>query len=277
MDSAGTIEAFIEQKAIGLDNESHIALGDSPKMLIKYLIDDKYGSCQWPFDEETVHNIDEDIQRLKQGEPLAYITGIRHFYGFIFEVNNTVLIPRWETEELVEYAYDRIPKNSRVVDIGTGSGCIAISLALKRKDCLITAVDVSAEALQVAQKNNQRLGANVEMIKHDISSDTLVDLLGTCNVWISNPPYINRDRQLYDMKLNYEPDIALYGPDEDFLFYYKRIADLARKSNVRPLEIILELNEFYAIEISEYFSAATTFEIIKDLNAKDRILHASFL
>jgi release factor glutamine methyltransferase len=149
------------------------------------------------------------VARREQGEPVAYILGEKEFYGRLFKVTPDVLIPRPETELLVEAALDRLPKNqpASILDIGTGTGCIAISLALERPDCTITAIDISAAALSIAASNAKRLDAHVRF-KH---SDLFTDLKNEqFNLIVSNPPYIAlNDPHLTQGDVRYEPTLAL--------------------------------------------------------------------
>ncbi|MBI5937504.1 MAG: peptide chain release factor N(5)-glutamine methyltransferase [Betaproteobacteria bacterium] len=152
------------------------------------------------------------IERRRQGEPVAYIVGQREFYGREFKVGPGVLIPRPETEHLVEAALKRAPQNARVLDIGTGSGCIAITLKLERPDLAVTAVDLSAPALDIARANAAALDAEVAFIASNLFAaldDRQFDMI------VSNPPYIPAaDAHLTQGDLRFEPQNALAsGPD----------------------------------------------------------------
>ena len=157
--------------------------------------------------EEQATSIDALVARRLGGEPVAYIVGAREFYGRAFQVGPGVLIPRPETEHLVEAALARAPQNARVLDIGTGSGCIAITLKLERPDLSVSAVDVSTAALKIARANAAECNAEVEFIESDLFAacdDRQFDLI------VSNPPYIpEADVHLGQGDLRFEPRNAL--------------------------------------------------------------------
>lgn len=164
--------------------------------------------------QDQTHAVETLINRREQGEPVAYILGEKEFYGRMFKVTPDVLIPRPETELLVEAALECLPKNrpAKILDLGTGSGCIAITLALERPSWQVTAVDISLLALKTAQMNAQILGANVHFFESDLFAalnGTLFDLI------VSNPPYVaDLDPHLTRGDLYHEPQIALAsGPD----------------------------------------------------------------
>ena len=165
----------------------------------------------------------DGIKLLKEGKPIQYIIGDVDFYGNKIIVNENVLIPRFETELLVEKSVSYIKrlfdnyKEISVIDIGTGSGCIAISMA-KLLDCEVSGVDISNEALEIARENSKINNVDIKLMHSDIFSD--VD--GIYDVIISNPPYIRYDEEIMDIVKDNEPDIALYASDNG-LYYYKEI------------------------------------------------------
>ncbi len=148
------------------------------------------------------------LQRRERREPLAYILGRREFYGRSFEVSPAVLIPRQETEILVEAALRHAPSGARVLDVGTGSGCIAVTLKLERPDLQMTALDVSPDALDVASRNAERLRAEVEFVLSDHFS-SLAKL--KYDLIVTNPPYIGMAEPLMPEVVDYEPALALFG------------------------------------------------------------------
>ncbi len=165
-------------------------------------------------------NLEEAIKRLNNGEPLQYIVGDTEFYGSIFKVNKNVLIPRPETEELVEKALNLIPKvfnekNLNILDIGTGSGCIPITLKKHLPDAELNAVDISRAALEVAKENAKLNNTNVNFIESNIFSN----VNDTFDIIISNPPYIREDEPIMDIVKNNEPHLALYAKDNGLYFY----------------------------------------------------------
>ena len=169
--------------------------------------------------------------RLVNGEPIDYITGIREFYGRRFYVDPSVLIPRQETEELVTWMIDDLGQNGgrKIIDIGTGSGCIPITIDKETKSSHeVFGIDISEDALQTARKNNETLLANVKFSQSDVLRDSL-DSYHHLDVIVSNPPYILTDeRSLMNRQvLEHEPDIALFTEGDDPLIFYKKINQIA--------------------------------------------------
>ena len=165
-------------------------------------------------------NLETAIERLKNGEPVQYIVGDVNFYGNIIKVNKNVLIPRRETEELVEKTSEIIKKlfpnsNFKILDIGTGSGCIPITLKKIFPNSNITAIDISQEALEVAITNAKENNTNIKFIKSNIFEN----VSDKYNCIISNPPYIRENEEIMDIVKNNEPPIALYAPNNGLYFY----------------------------------------------------------
>ena len=172
--------------------------------------------------------LDTAIKELEEGIPVQYIVGNVNFYGYDFKVNKNTLIPRFETELLVEKTYNYIKKyfdtnNIRILDIGTGTGCIAITLN-KLLNCDVHASDISKEALEVAKENNRINNANVNFIV----SDVFENINCKYDVIISNPPYISYDEEIMDIVKNNEPHLALYAPDNGLYFYDKIIKESSK-------------------------------------------------
>jgi len=220
------------------------------------------------------------IQRLQSGEPVQYIAGHTWFYGLKMRVTPEVLIPRPETEELVEWVFNE-NKNAaqqvRVLDIGTGSGCIAITLKHLLQDKVeVIAIDVSAEALRVARNNADSLSRQVEFRHHDILKSGF-EGLGNFDVIVSNPPYVSPgfDQRLRD-SLKFEPSLALYPEGSDPNIFYKRIAAFGQSHLGEGGACFVELNEFNAEAIRGIFAREhwTGIEIRKDLQGADRMLVA---
>ena len=184
-------------------------------------------------------NLDEGIELLKKGIPVQYIVGNVDFYGVNLKVNKNVLIPRFETEELVSKVieYSKDFKNPRIVDIGTGSGAIAITLK-KKIDCEMVATDISHEALEVALENAHFNNVDIEFKEGNL----LEPLSGKFDIIVSNPPYIAYDEEIMDIVKNNEPHIALYA-DNNGLYYYEEIL-----KNIKPY---LKENYLIAFEIGE--------------------------
>ena len=163
---------------------------------------------------------------LATAKPIQQILGFEYFDGLKFEINSNVLIPRPETEELVAAAAQMLPANVRVLDVGTGSGCISLALKHRRPDLEVLGLDVSAEALEVAQSNGHRLGLDVAWISGDLRHAPPSELEPVFAL-ISNPPYIGHDELLAPEVAHFEPSLALFAPPEDVLFFYRRAVDWA--------------------------------------------------
>lgn len=218
-------------------------------------------------------DIEDAIKRLNDGEPVQYIVGNVDFYGNIFEVNKNVLIPRFETEELVDktinYINEYFDKKVDIVDIGTGSGCIAITLK-KNLDSNVDAVDISVNALEVAKKNASNLNANVNFIEGDL----LNPLTKKYDVIVSNPPYIAYDEEIMEIVKNNEPHLALYA-DNNGLKCYEEILKAANKYLNEKSLIAFEIGytQANAIKsIAKQYFPNSIIRVEKDLQGKDRFI-----
>ena len=221
--------------------------------------------------------LEDILQRLSRFEPLQYIEGRTLFLGREFWVAPGVLIPRPETEELVELMLKEIPADARILDVGTGSGCIAISLAKELPDTLVTAWDVSPEALSVARVNARKLQANVRFVECDVLA-CQVDKAGLYDVIVSNPPYVT-EAEKADMEpnvLQWEPSLALFVPDDDPLRFYRRIAVLGRDMLADGGRLYFEINRAYGREMVEMLRAMgyVGVRVEKDLSQNDRFVIA---
>ncbi len=223
--------------------------------------------------------INEVISRINAEEPVQYILGSTYFYGRKFSVNPAVLIPRSETEILIEEVLKEIDPFSpgTILDIGTGSGCIAITLAKELPEKRVLAIDVSEGALKTAGENAQQLGASVEFLKVNVLTDHLPAL--PLEVIVSNPPYVT-DSESHTMKknvLDYEPHLALFIPDHDPFVFYSTIARKGYASLTETGKVFVEINERYGDEVSDIFKDAgfNTIRTVKDLQGKNRIVSAS--
>jgi release factor glutamine methyltransferase len=219
------------------------------------------------------------IERLNQHEPIQYILGTAQFYGRWFQVNTSVLIPRPETELLVHEVIKRAKpsqNNLQILDIGTGSGCIAITLALEIPESKVTAMDISEGALACAGQNSEHLHASIRFQKSDILKyeiETKFDLI------VSNPPYIAVDEKV-SMNRNvveHEPHLALFAPEQDPLAFYKAIALKSKSALLPGGSVWVEINQRYGNEVKNIFDVLgfKHTQIIKDLDSKDRIVTAS--
>lgn len=218
-------------------------------------------------------NLKEGLKKLKQGLPVQYIIGNVNFYGNTLKVNKNVLIPRFETEFLVEktinYAKKYLKEPIKIIDLGTGSGAIAITLK-KKLNSIVDAVDISEKALEIAKENAKT--NNVEI--NYIYSNMLEKINDKYDIIISNPPYISYNDEIEEIVKNNEPHIALYA-DNDGLKYYEAILEKAEKNIKRPGIIAFEIgmNQGEKIKkIAEKNLKNIKVKIEKDLNGKDRYL-----
>ncbi len=217
-----------------------------------------------------------DTERLKQGEPLQYVTGRAHFGGQIFVVDRRVLIPRPETEELVMWVHETLDAKSSVLDVGTGSGCIAITLKIRQIQLDVVAVDVSPDALEVAKKNAENLGADVHFVQCDILASTPP---GHFDAVVSNPPYV-RELEKSSMTrqvLDYEPSSALFVPDNDPLIFYRAIAQKCQNGLLKPGGwLFFEINEALGDEVLQLLDneGFTHIELRQDIYGRDRMVRA---
>lgn len=212
------------------------------------------------------------VERINRHEPIQYILGEAYFFGRIFRVNPEVLIPRPETELLVSKIISGKPRAPRILDVGTGSGCIAITLALQLPDAVVQAVDISEPALATAKANAKRLNAPIIFHQQDILNAT--PAVGPLDIIVCNPPYIS-EKEKASMKPNvteYEPHLALFVPDHDPFIFYRGIIKLANEVLVPGGKIFMEINERYGKELLKFFSDHNfnNVEIVKDLDGKDR-------
>ncbi len=216
------------------------------------------------------NQLKEGIKKLKQGIPPQYIIGEVEFYGHIFKVNENVLIPRFETEGLVEIAINKLKnKNPKIIDLGTGSGAIAITLK-KEIECTVDAIDISNKALDVAKENALLNKVNINFIEGD-----MIELLREkYDCIISNPPYISYDEEIEKIVKDNEPNLALYAPNNG-LYFYEQILKKAKKHLNKNGIILFEIGYMQGKEIQQlakkYLNSNA--EIIKDLSDKDRYIY----
>lgn len=219
------------------------------------------------------------LQRINRQEPIQYIIEEAHFYGRNFFVNPSVLIPRPETEQLIQLVVQDFSgkENTFLLDIGTGSGCIAVTLAKELPKTQVFALDISTEALAVAKRNADQLEATVLFDELDALSVTLPHR--NLSAIVSNPPYVmlSEKEKMHVNVLAHEPHLALFVPDEDALIFYKAIAEQAKHILHTKGKIFVEINEQLATGVSQVFKAAgfANTEIIKDIFGKDRIVTAT--
>ncbi|ARV16758.1 protein-(glutamine-N5) methyltransferase, release factor-specific [Polaribacter sp. SA4-12] len=233
--------------------------------------------------DEILSELKEIIIRLKKEEPIQYILGKTEFYGLPFIVNENTLIPRPETEELVEWVLKEVAESQSckvaklsILDIGTGTGCIPISLAKNLKDVKISAIDVSSEALKKAKQNAILNNVDLSFLEMDILQTE--ELPQQYNIIVSNPPYV---RELEKVEINNnvlenEPHLALFVDDDNPLIFYAKIADLAKNHLTKDGILFFEINQYLGKETVEMLKQKgfSNLELKKDLFGNDRMIKA---
>ncbi len=232
--------------------------------------------------EENSKKFNEAIIRLKQFEPIQYIIGKTEFYGLFFIVDKSVLIPRPETEELVAWITNETQnKEITILDIGTGSGCIAISLAHQLSKAKMNAIDISKDALRIAKQNALTNKVNVNFIEVDViqfehSKELQIHKESKFDIIVSNPPYVRAsEKELMKANvLRYEPEIALFVEDKDPLLFYRRIAQLSKDYLKPEGTLFFEINEYLGKGMRDMLEVEgfTNIEIKKDIFEKDRMI-----
>lgn len=235
------------------------------------------------FSNEEIQLWNSILDSLKKEIPIQYLLGKTSFYGLEFEVNENVLIPRPETEELVEWIIESHKSEDRrekikILDIGTGSGCIAISLAKNIPNAQVFAIDVSVKALATAQKNAEINEVNVTFLEKNILETD--DLEQQFDIIVSNPPYVRELEKLEIKKnvLDNEPHLALFVEDNDALIFYRKIAELAQR-NLNPNgQLFFEINQYLGKEMMGLLEKMSfkNIELRKDIYGNDRMMKAEF-
>ena len=222
---------------------------------------------------------DRAIRKLKAGYPVQYITGQAEFYGLVLDVTPDVLIPRPETEELVRWIIDRIP-NLRpvIIDIGTGSGCIALALKKHIPGSQVMATDVDAAALAMASKNAVKMELDLQFIQHDILDINPPENWPRADIIASNPPYIPSSEKITMSShiTAHEPPAALFVPDENPLLFYLSIAGFARQQLKEGGQLYLEVHEKIGMKVIDLLQEKgfRDAELRQDMNGKDRMIKA---
>ena len=237
-----------------------------------------YGGKDKEFSEKHRSVLAEMIRRLQKNEPIQYIIGIESFCGLTFEVDPNVLIPRPETQELVSWIVEECQKEEaiRILDIGTGSGCIPVSLAKQLPRAEVESWDISEGALEVASRNCERNEVKVLLRRKDVLNAAPEGVF--YDVIVSNPPYI-ADREKVDMEANvldWEPSLALFVPDDDPLLFYRKIAQLGCEMLKEDGSLYFEINRAYGQETSLMLSELgyNQIELKKDSWGNDRMIKA---
>ncbi len=225
---------------------------------------------------EEIDKWNEVVGQLEQQRPIQYIFGKAHFYGREFAVNAHTLIPRPETEELVQWIIDENTgrQGITILDIGTGSGCIAVSLAKNLPGATVSAIDVSAEALAVARSNAEANGVGINFIQKDILAAETLD--AKYDIIVSNPPYVRmlEKAEIKENVLQYEPHLALFVEDDDALLFYRKIAQLALTALKSEGKLYFEINQYLGNETVEMLESYGFKEVVlrKDIYGNDRMV-----
>ena len=276
-----TVKELIKQAESRLDDSNKDV--NVAKVLFYHLANKEPHELYLMYDEEVDKDLEKQflmgMEEYYNGRPIQYIKGVETFFGRDFKVNENVLIPRYETEELVENILYRIDdyfsgyKNITLCDVGTGSGAIAISLALEEPKLKVYATDISDLALTVAEENANNLKADVEFLVGDMLQPLIVKNLKV-DIFDSNPPYIPQEQEIEAVVKDNEPHVALFGGNDGLYFYRKIFEGVNELLNERALlafEMGFDQRELMEEALQKYFPN-DPYEIIKDINGKDRML-----
>ena len=263
------------------DNESNMLLTILIEHFFGYSRNDMLLNPEIRLSESEILKLHMAVKRLKKNEPVQYITGVVDFLDLKFRVTPNVLIPRPETEYLVDMIIKtERSQNLKVLDVGTGSGCIAITLAAKLENADVTAMDISTEAFKTATENAIINNQKVTFVEGDILNRGQMDFFSEMfDIIVSNPPYVTYSdkAKMQSNVLDYEPYLALFVSDDEALIYYEAILHFSKKYLKPSGRIYLEINENKGKEVKDIFLKSGLFEkveIIRDLVGKDRFLFA---
>ena len=258
------------------------------EQLMRILLEDLFGidlkrqlmEPELRIDEWQYHQLQEAVKRLLAGEPVQYVTGVARWGGLLIKVSPAVLIPRPETEEMVQHICASLSQETsvRIWDIGTGSGCISIALAKHFTNAEVIAFDVSEEALQVAQGNAEANGVQVTFVQDDVLNPKSEFFNQPVDLVVSNPPYVcDSERAAMEANvLDWEPENALFVPDDDPLLFYRQILRLAKNQLTPDGQVWFEINERMGGEMQQLcreMGFAQT-EIMEDFAGKQRFFRA---
>lgn len=227
--------------------------------------------------ESELLKIHKACKKILQNVPVQYVTGKTDFFGMSFQVNESVLIPRPETEQLTQIILNELSAQPvRILDIGVGSGAIVVSLKKNRPDCTVYGCDISPEALEIARKNAEANETEIRFFECDILSDSAHEMIPETDVIVSNPPYVCQSEKamMRPNVLRYEPPEALFVPDEDPLLFYRIIARVAAQKLSPKGKLFFEINERFGKEVAELLEQSGFDDIIimKDFNDKERFV-----
>lgn len=276
-----TVKELIKLAESRLDDASKDV--NVAKVLFYHLADKQPHELYLMYDEEVSSELEAKflagMEEYYQGKPIQYIKGVENFFGRDFKVNEDVLIPRYETEELVENILYRIDdyfaeyQSITLCDVGTGSGAIATSLALEEPRLKVFATDISLKAVTVAKDNAKNLAANIEFMVGDMLEPLLENEIKV-DIFVSNPPYIPQEQEIEAMVKDNEPHVALFGGNDGLYFYrkiFQGVEPLLQERALLAFEMGFDQRELMEAALQEYFPN-DPHEIIKDINGKDRML-----
>ena len=276
-----TVRELIRQSEAMLDETNKDC--NVAKVLFYHLANKEPHQLYLMMDEEVDEKLYDAFQagmkRYMAGEPIQYIKGKETFFSRDFIVNENVLIPRYETEELVENILYKIDDyvddydSIDLCDVGTGSGAIAISLALEEPKLKVTATDISEEALEVARLNARELSAQVDFYQGDMLKP-LIERNIKVDIFVSNPPYIPNEQEIENVVKDNEPHVALFGGNDGLYFYRKifsQVHEVIKERALLAFEMGFDQRELMSEAVEHYFPNVP-YEIIKDINGKDRML-----
>lgn len=253
------------------------------KMLMQDILDVSFEKIlideELLLDQDALNSLNEKVEMLENYQPIQYVLGKAHFYGRDFFVDSGVLIPRQETEELInEIVLDNKTANLKILDIGSGSSCIGVTLGLELKNPKISSLDIDGKALDITLKNARQFGMEVECILEDILA--VEKLPQKYDIIVSNPPYVTEKEkaEIHNNVLDHEPHKALFVPDDNPLLFYKKIIALAKKHLNKKGKLYFEINEHFGADMVQLCEEekCSCVRLIQDINGKDRFIKTMF-
>ncbi len=270
-----------ELKQLFIQDLSSIYEQDEIESIFSIYLEDKL-NLKFQSDIELKNKVDllNDLNELKKGKPVQHITEKAFFYNHFFYVNENTLIPRPETEELIELIQNDYTKEQhlKIIDLGTGSGCIPITLSKLFVNANVSALDISEKALEVANANSKNIGAHINFYQLDLLED--INLNQKFDVIISNPPYIRNleKKEMHQNVLDFEPHLALFVDDDNALIFYERVIEFAKKHLEDNGTIYCEINQYLGKETEALFKKTfLNTKVIQDLSGNDRMLKSSYI
>ena len=284
IDTIAKLTNYIKKSLAGLypDSEINQLVFLILNHLQNYSKIDIHLNAERPISQNIFQQTQAIISQLSDYKPIQYILGVTEFYGLPIKVNSNVLIPRQETEELVRWVIDDNKKRKiRILDIGTGSGCIAIAVANAISNAIIDALDSTEKVLQLAAENAHINEVSVRFFRFDMLKKKKFPYSEKYDVMVSNPPYILNSEKKFMNKnvLEYEPHMALFVSDDNPLIFYDRIAEFGLNHLKSEGKIYLEINENYGIEVKELFlkHGYPLVELRRDIHGKNRMVKITFV